>query len=93
MNYRIQTNSPEERIRARSYLIWEREGCPEGKSEEHWLLAKAELEAEFEAECAACLDGKSTTFVVPLPLISSPPTRSSAVERNDTSASTLPRAA
>jgi len=33
-------------IRQRSYLIWKREGCPEGRNLEHWLQAKAELEAE-----------------------------------------------
>ena len=36
----------EEAIRQRSYLIWKREGCPEGRNLEHWQQAKAELEAE-----------------------------------------------
>lgn len=36
----------EEAIRERSYTIWERQGRPEGKALEHWLEAKAELEAE-----------------------------------------------
>jgi len=36
----------EEAIRERSYIIWERQGRPEGKAVEHWLQAKAELEAE-----------------------------------------------
>ena len=75
MNFRVQTSHTEDEIRVCSYLIWEREGCPEGKSEEHWLRAIAELEAEFEAECTASLAGKSTTFVVPLLLVSSLPTR------------------
>ena len=30
-------------IRVRSYLIWEREGRPQGRSAEHWILAEAEL--------------------------------------------------
>ena len=72
-----QTNPSENDIRVRSYLIWEREGCPEGKAREHWLRAKAELEAEFEADWrAASLEGESTTFVLPLLPISSPPSRS-----------------
>lgn len=37
---------PEEAIRERSYAIWEREGRPEGKALEHWVRAKAQLEAE-----------------------------------------------
>lgn len=37
---------PEEAIRLRSYLIWQSEGCPDGQALEHWLRAKAELEAE-----------------------------------------------
>jgi hypothetical protein len=75
MNFRVQTSHTEDEIRVCSYLIWKREGCPEGKSEEYWLRAIAELEAEFKAECTASLAGKSTTFVVPLLLVSSLPTR------------------
>ncbi len=37
---------PEEAIRIRSYLIWQKEGCPDGKALEHWLRAIAELEIE-----------------------------------------------
>jgi len=77
MPHEKQTNPSEDEIRTRSYLIWEREGCPEGKAREHWLRAKAELEAEFEADWrAASLEGESTTFVLPLLPISSPPSRS-----------------
>ncbi|HEX3944828.1 MAG TPA: DUF2934 domain-containing protein [Rhizomicrobium sp.] len=36
----------EEAIRQRSYEIWAREGRPDGKSLDHWLRAKAELQAE-----------------------------------------------
>ena len=72
-----QTNPSEDEIRIRSYLIWEREGRPDGKAAEHWQRAKAELDAEFEAEWrAASLEGESTTFVLPLLPISSPPNRS-----------------
>ena len=74
-----QPTPSEEQIRIRSYLIWEREGCPEGKSEEHWLRAKTELEAEFEANWrAASMEGETTTFVLPLLPISTPPSRSVA---------------
>jgi hypothetical protein len=36
----------EQRVRERAYEIWERTGRPDGKSEEHWLQAEAEIAAE-----------------------------------------------
>lgn len=36
----------EERVRQRAYEIWQREGCPEGRSEENWTLAKEEIAIE-----------------------------------------------
>jgi len=36
----------EERIRRRAHEIWEREGRPEGRREEHWARARREAEAE-----------------------------------------------
>ena len=33
----------EVRVREHAYAIREREGCPEGAAEWHWLLAEAEL--------------------------------------------------
>jgi len=35
--------SSDERIRRRAYEIWEREGRPHGRDEEHWRQAEAEL--------------------------------------------------
>jgi hypothetical protein len=37
-----------EAIRLRSYLIWERAGCPNGEAVNHWLQAKAEIDAKVE---------------------------------------------
>jgi hypothetical protein len=31
-------------IQTRAYYIWQTEGCPEGKEEEHWLQARRECE-------------------------------------------------
>lgn len=40
----------EQRIRERAYEIWENEGCPEGRGDEHWRQACAEYrEAQEEA--------------------------------------------
>lgn len=36
----------EERIRAIAYAIWEEEGRPDGRAEEHWLKACGIVEAE-----------------------------------------------
>jgi hypothetical protein len=34
----------ENEIRARAFLIWQREGKPEGRALQHWLAARWELE-------------------------------------------------
>lgn len=41
----VKTNDlvSENDIRLRSYFIWESEGYPSGREEEHWLRAEAEL--------------------------------------------------
>ena len=36
----------EEQIRALAYTIWEQEGCPEGKGEDHYYRAKQILEEQ-----------------------------------------------
>ncbi len=36
----------EDRIRRRAHGVWEREGRPEGRHEEHWGQARREVEAE-----------------------------------------------
>jgi hypothetical protein len=36
-------NDREEKIRQRAYEIWQREGCPEGRAEEHWQMARTEI--------------------------------------------------
>lgn len=63
----------EEAIRLRSYQIWEREGRPEGCSQEHWAYAKAELEAEMQE---ASLAGITADIVLPRLHVSTPPVRS-----------------
>lgn len=74
----------EEEIRSRSYLIWEREGCQDGKSEEYWLRAKTELEAELEANWhAASMEGETTAFVLPVLPIATPPVKSVSVKLRD----------
>nr|WP_114393476.1 DUF2934 domain-containing protein [Oleisolibacter albus] len=35
-------------IRQRAYDIWQREGCPDGRQDEHWARAREEVLAEGE---------------------------------------------
>lgn len=81
----IDVDLPENAIRMRSYLIWQREGCPHGRALDHWLRAKAELEAEIRAMRAldGALPGRQPlqnliSFVAPRIPVSSPPQRSVA---------------
>ncbi len=63
-------------IRARAYRIWEREGRPLGRSQECWLKAKVEL----EAECHTTIDGHNRNFVLPrIPVRLVPTRRASAI--------------
>jgi len=84
-----QPTPSDEQIRDRAYLMWEREGKQDGKSEEYWLRAKAELEIEIDAKwhaasIEASMEGETTGFVLPVLPISTPPSRSVAdkIERN-----------
>lgn len=43
------TNEREERIRQRAHDIWEREGRPHGRHDDHWRRAKEEIETESGA--------------------------------------------
>lgn len=36
----------EDRIRIRAHRIWEREGRPEGRADEHWEMAREEIAIE-----------------------------------------------
>ena len=37
----------EERIRQRAYDLWQREGAPEGRDQDHWHEAVAQIDAEM----------------------------------------------
>ena len=41
------------RIRERAYMIWERDGRPDGHALLHWVRAKEEIEAEDRQAAAA----------------------------------------
>ena len=50
----------EERIRARAYEIWEREGRQDGGHEAHWQQAEKELREEESGERQQEEDGAAT---------------------------------
>lgn len=60
----------EEMIRERSYLIWQREGCPDGRDKAHWEMACCELKAEL---LEASVIGETAGIVLPRIPISRPP--------------------
>ena len=61
-------------VRVRAYLIWEREGRPEGQEETFWHRAVAELEEAHRTQA----DEERQDHVPPHPGVSNPPTRSEA---------------
>jgi cytoskeletal protein CcmA (bactofilin family) len=68
----LESREPsDDAIRQRSHEIWEREGRPEGRSDEHWKRARAEL-AELVARTSnAHLDARPDEDVAPIILIQS----------------------
>jgi hypothetical protein len=61
-------------VRVRAYLIWEREGRPEGQAEAFWHQAIAELEEISHPD--AVRDRRD--HVPPHPGVSNPPARTEA---------------
>jgi hypothetical protein len=58
-------------IRVRAYLIWTREGRPDGGPQEFWRKALSEL----NAECHAAIGGQSLDHLSPRPEAATPPVR------------------
>ncbi|MFZ1414445.1 MAG: DUF2934 domain-containing protein, partial [Defluviicoccus sp.] len=58
-------------IENRAHKIWEREGRPDGKAEEHWQRAVAELDEEAAARAAAEKAAKAAS-VAPAPAAPAP---------------------
>jgi cytoskeletal protein CcmA (bactofilin family) len=58
----------EEAIRQRSRLIWEREGCPGDRAEEHWIRARAEL-VELQARTSNAHLERRADVPQPVPAI------------------------
>ena len=62
----------EARIRERAYEIWAREGRPDGKDEEHWQRATAEIEAESGAVADRAAAGSKPQAERPSPATVAP---------------------
>lgn len=59
----------DERIRDRGYALWELEGRPEGRAEEHWRQARSDVEAEDTGS------GLESPDTLPNPAPSAPPSQ------------------
>ena len=46
------SSTPRDLIAKRAYQIWQQEGCPSGREEEHWLRAEQELAQPRKAAAA-----------------------------------------
>jgi hypothetical protein len=57
--------SREEMIRARAQAIWEAEGRPEGRAQDHWEQAERELSAEATGEGAPQANGAASDEAAP----------------------------
>ncbi len=50
----------EQQLRDKAYDIWRLEGCPNGRAEQHWAQAEAELAAMPNGAGAEIRDGEVT---------------------------------
>ena len=51
----------EDLVRTEAYLLWEREGCPQGQHDRHWIMAVERVQSRLALKA-------SETPVIPLPL-------------------------
>jgi hypothetical protein len=66
----------EDKIKARSHAIWIIEGRPNGRAQQHWLRAIAELTQELERAWLAAMDEREEAeMVIPRPAVVPPPHR------------------
>jgi hypothetical protein len=54
----------EDRVKTRAYAIWEREGRPEGRHEDHWHMASEELGSDSHPE-ARSLGSAAQSDLIP----------------------------
>jgi hypothetical protein len=55
----------EKRVRERAYQIWQRQGEPHGRPDEHWVQAEAEIELEHELAADRAAAGQKPTTEAP----------------------------
>ena len=53
MTAETKTVGHDEKVRARAYMIWEAEGCPDGKHLDHWQQAERKIAVEPPEEAAS----------------------------------------
>jgi hypothetical protein len=53
----MQNADLHQRIKLRAYLIWEQEGRPEGRAEEHWRRAETEVAGSSSGDAGSGTPG------------------------------------
>jgi hypothetical protein len=82
----------EQLIRERAYEIWEREGRPTGRAEEHWRQAAAEIAAATKQPAAAEKPAPAPPPTAPgATPAAAPPRRSRPVQRREGNGATTGR--
>ncbi len=64
---RALTSGEEKLVRERAYFIWEREGRPDGRAQEHWFRAAAEQvrpdhDEDLHHDLEAIVDGRAADY-------------------------------
>ena len=67
-------------VRERAYFIWEREGRPEGREQEHWQAAVRELEVELGLAKSRAKNGMRAKTVSKLPELNGTPSRKGRIK-------------
>ena len=51
------------RIQERAYELWDRDGRPDGRANEHWLMAELELRGITSVQCPSPMPSRSRKAV------------------------------
>lgn len=84
--------SEEEWIRHRAYQLWEQEGYPSGKDQEHWERAKLEYALLKPAATEKGKSGRKASGVSP-PEATAPATKTSSKTKKPAAKTAAPKAA
>jgi hypothetical protein len=67
----------EERVKQRAQEIWEREGRPEGREQQHWYQALEEIAVEEDGSLSAAGEEDPEPVFMPSPAVAANPANAS----------------